>query len=233
MFSDRLKEIRNDLNMNMKQMAEKLAIPYTTYVGYEKGEREPSFAMLGNLAVLFGVSADYLLGVSDTKSFVKNQSAFCNSEIQQSYEKLDKHGRQIVDTVLAIESERCAAENEEQIQIRHSFYKVSAGLGYDLDDSESWEMISVPDTPEAERADFALTIQGDSMEPVYFDGDIVLVKQQDQINQGEVGIFIVNGEGYIKKLGRNRLISLNAVYEDIVFNENDHICCAGKVIGRV
>ena len=96
-----------------------------------------------------------------------------------------------------------------------------------------WEIIDIPDTPEARRADFALTIQGDSMEPIYFDGDIVLVKQQEQLNTGEIGIFVVNGDGFIKKLGKNRLISLNAVYEDIYLSENDRINCIGKVIGRV
>lgn len=121
------------------------------------------------------------------------------------------------------------------ITIRHSVYKVSAGLGFDLDEGDRWETIRIPDTPEARKADFALTIKGNSMEPVYRSGDIVLVKQQDAVDVGEIGIFMVEGAGYIKKYGGDRLISLNADYEDILFQEHDTdpIRCFGKVIGRV
>ena len=102
-----------------------------------------------------------------------------------------------------------------------------------MGDEDDWTDIDVPDTPEARKADFALTIQGDSMEPIYFDGDIVLVKQQDIVDVGEVGIFVLNGAGYIKKNGGNRLISLNEKYDDIVISEYDNCKCFGKVVGRI
>ncbi|MDE7193877.1 MAG: S24 family peptidase, partial [Oscillospiraceae bacterium] len=86
---------------------------------------------------------------------------------------------------------------------------------------------------ETRRADFALTIQGDSMEPVYHDGDIVLVKQQDAVDVGQIGIFVLNAAGYIKKNGGDRLISLNEKYDDILIEEYDDCRCVGKVIGRV
>ncbi len=129
-----------------------------------------------------------------------------------------------------------AAEQEEPtIEIRHSYYKVSAGTGYNLDAYNQWDTIEVPDTPEANKADFALTISGDSMEPVYYNGDIVLVKSQSAVDNGEIGIFIVEDNGYIKKYGGDRLISLNAAYDDIMFSDYnpEDIRCMGLVIGRV
>lgn len=121
------------------------------------------------------------------------------------------------------------------IEIRHSYYKVSAETGYDLSDGDQWDSIEIPDTHEARRADFALTISGDSMEPVYYDGDIVLVKSQPAVDDGEIGIFIIENNGYIKKYGSDRLISLNAEYDDIMFSDynSDDIRCVGLVIGRV
>lgn len=73
------------------------------------------------------------------------------------------------------------------------------------------------------------------MESVYFNDNIFLVKEQAAIDIGEVGIYTIEGEGYIKKYGGDRLISLNAEYEDITFAEHDEerIRCVGKVIGRV
>lgn len=157
----------------------------------------------------------------------------------RKYNALDNFGKKAVNDLLNNEYERCTAisevDDEQEIEIRRSYYKVSAGTGFNLGNDDDWETISVPDTPEARKADFALTIQGRSMEPVYFDGDIVLVKEQSAIDIGQIGIFIIEGNGYIKKYGGDRLISLNAEYDDIIFSEHDEdsIRCVGKVIGRV
>lgn len=61
----RLKELREDRQLNMRQAAKALGIPYTTYISYEKGEREPNSEMLINLAEFFNCSIDYLVGRSD------------------------------------------------------------------------------------------------------------------------------------------------------------------------
>lgn len=62
MFENRLKELRLAKGLNMRQMAKLLNIQYTTYVGYEKNEREPNSEILIKMADALGVSADYLLG---------------------------------------------------------------------------------------------------------------------------------------------------------------------------
>lgn len=122
--------------------------------------------------------------------------------------------------------------NIECITIKHSIYKVSAGKGYSLDD-EDWEEINVIRTSESEQADFAVTVDGDSMLPDYKDGDIVLVKQQDTIELGQIGIFTMNNnQGFIKESGVNCLISHNPEYDDIVPTENDIIECNGLVLGK-
>lgn len=123
-------------------------------------------------------------------------------------------------------------ESKPTITIKYALNKASAGTGFSLD-GDCWEEMSVPDTPDARRADFALSIVGDSMEPIYFDGDIILVKEQDYIDVGEIGIFTVNDSGYIKKKGQWSLISLNSKYKDIKPNEYDNVKCWGKVIGRI
>ena len=122
--------------------------------------------------------------------------------------------------------------NIECITIKHSIYKVSAGKGYSLD-GEDWEEINVVRTSESEQADFAVTVDGDSMLPDYKDGDIVLVKQQDTIELGQIGIFTMNNnQGFIKESGVNCLISHNPDYDDIIPTENDIIECNGLVLGK-
>lgn len=59
---NRLRDLRLALGWNMKQAAEEIGIPYTTYVGYEKGEREPNSEMLIALADFYDCSIEFLLG---------------------------------------------------------------------------------------------------------------------------------------------------------------------------
>jgi phage repressor protein C with HTH and peptisase S24 domain len=84
-----------------------------------------------------------------------------------------------------------------------------------------------------DRADYAVRVSGDSMEPRFFNGDIVIVESCREIPEGKVGIFLYNGESYIKKFGGDRLISVNQKYPDIVFGENDDIRCLGLVLGTI
>ena len=52
---------------------------------------------------------------------------------------------------------------------------------------------------------FALRINGDSMEPLYHNGDMVLVQNCSSVEVGELGIFVLDGDGYFKKYGGDRI----------------------------
>ena len=113
---------------------------------------------------------------------------------------------------------------------RLSSNKASAGCGYDLNDPDQWKSIEVVDTPEARQADFAVEVEGRSMEPDYLDGDIVYISLASEVPVGQVGLFIQNGRGYIKEAGEGHIISRNPEYDDI-FPEDGDIECKGRVIG--
>ena len=95
------------------------------------------------------------------------------------------------------------------------------------------EDLFVPESAEAEQADFVISVGGDSMEPTYHDGDKVFVEKCDAVDVGEVGIFVVNGDVYIKELGSKCLISHNEKYKPIRIGESDSVYCWGRVIGIV
>jgi SOS-response transcriptional repressor LexA/DNA-binding Xre family transcriptional regulator len=109
---------------------------------------------------------------------------------------------------------------------------VSAGPGVYLDD-ELAEPISIPMNDKTESVSFALRISGNSMEPKYHDGDIVLVENAESVNVGELGIFILDGNGYFKKYGGDRLISLNDEYGDILLRDYVESVCCGRVVGKL
>ncbi|GAB0296508.1 S24 family peptidase [Staphylococcus pseudintermedius] len=82
--------------------------------------------------------------------------------------------------------------------------------------------------------DFALQVNGDSMEPMFEDKEIIFIDKTKQINSGQIGIFVIDGEAYLKKVFINeegiRLVSLNSKYPDLFFDKNHDIKVAGKVI---
>lgn len=106
---------------------------------------------------------------------------------------------------------------------------VSAGDGNYLD-SDDYEMIEVDDlVPES--ADYAVKVKGDSMMPRFVDRQIIFIHEQSALDEGEIGIFCLNNDAYLKKLGRGSLISLNPKYDPIPIKEHDEIKVFGKVVG--
>lgn len=201
----------------------------------------PKYEILNSIADYFNVSVGTLFDGIEKNSPTVTLTAD-EQDLLDIYNSLSpkSQGRLRERAEVLAELEAPAVNEPEEveeptIQIKHSYYRVSAGTGFELDEGDNWETIEIPDTPDARKADFAITIKGNSMEPIYFDGDIVLVKQQPAVELGEIGIFDIEDNGYIKKYGGDRLISLNAEYDDIILSDYDEerIHCFGKVIGRV
>lgn len=109
--------------------------------------------------------------------------------------------------------------------------EVSAGTGLWLSD-ETIETILYP--KPIPTHDIALRVKGNSMEPLFQDGEVVFVRKTQSVNSGQIIIIIVNNEAYIKKLYKRhdevRLISLNSDYDDIVLTEYDQIEVVGIVV---
>lgn len=112
---------------------------------------------------------------------------------------------------------------------------VSAGTGSFLVDGPK-ETVRIDESILPEDTTFGVRISGDSMEPEFHDGQIAWVLQQESVANGEIGIFALNGEAYIKKLQNDKdgifLISLNEKYTPIKVGENDRLDIFGKVLGK-
>lgn len=64
-MGEKLKELRHERNLTLKQVSEYLGLTTKGYNFYELGLREPSIATLKKLCQLYEVSADYLIGLTD------------------------------------------------------------------------------------------------------------------------------------------------------------------------
>ena len=118
-------------------------------------------------------------------------------------------------------------------QLPRFYIAASAGTGEYLD-SDAYEMIDVG-SEVSDQADFGITLAGDSMEPLYVNGQTVWVHRQETLHNGEIGIFYYDGNAYCKKYmdddDQIHLISLNKKYAPIPVDESKVFKIFGKVVG--
>lgn len=231
MIGKKIRERREELGMSQEQLANLLGIGKSAISNYETNVSSPKETILLKLFDVLQCDANYLYEdfLNDSEEFIVSISEEKNIK---KYRTLDECGKEAVDSILDIEYRRCKNELKQPIFTfrRLSENKASAGTGFDLNNPDEWKEIEVVDTPEARQADFAVEVEGASMEPDYYDGDIVYISLASEIPAGQVGLFIQNGKGYIKEAGNGRIISRNPEYEDIYPTDGD-IECKGRVIG--
>lgn len=229
--------IRQTITRNLNELMEKnriRAIDLAEAVGVSKsavshwlaGDNSPNIEVLAKICQVYGVKMSEMLNDRTELSPTEKQHI-------KKYRSLDLYGQKAVDNLMDIELERCSlvVGMPHMISLPMVELKASAGTGQWLGDDEYTTRVDVLDTPEARRANVVIEVSGDSMEPRYHDGDKVLVKLQPTVEQNEIGIFIVDNCGYIKKLGVNELISVNKEYDNIPLNEYNDVTCVGKVVG--
>ena len=237
-IGSRIKDARINKEMTQEDLASKLGVTKGAIANYENGVSIPKSEVLLKLFVILECDPNYIY--QDEIKALENTFTTTISEQKmiEKYRNLDRYGVETVNSVLDIEYQRVKEEimkEESYPMIPKVLYgcSPSAGVGNYLPDDIDESAIMVPDTPKTRKADYVLKVDGKSMEPEYMDGDLVLVKKQDQVDIGEVGIYLVDGEALIKEAQNGYLRSLNPEFENINLNENSEVHCMGKVIGKL
>lgn len=110
----------------------------------------------------------------------------------------------------------------------------AAGLGNYLD-APVFRKEQYPHGMIPRGTNFGVLISGDSMEPKIHNAATCFVQSAPRVENGEIGIFVLNGESFCKQLvlkdGQVRLHSFNSAYKDIVIKETDDLRTVGRVIG--
>lgn len=263
-YISRIKKIKSEKKITNDKLSELTGIPLGTLSKILAGISDsPKLSNIVAICEALGCSVNYLLTGEQEND---NNYVLSKEEMAMvdSYRRLDAHGKDMVNIVIAKEAERIGADTEPAARAVHVSKErtsgakilspidtrvsassdvkkrgillynlpVSAGPGVYLDDTAS-EEIKIPDNEKTANADFALRISGNSMEPKYHDGDILLVEDADYVEVGELGVFILDGNGYFKKYGGDRLISINPEYKDILLKDYAEAVCCGRVTGKL
>ncbi len=230
----RIKQARENKGLTQAELGTLINATGSAITNYERGISHPKEPLLLALMKALDVDANYLFqDVIDLKSDIKLTLA--EQQLINNYRKLSPYSKEIVEYIIDKELNRPKEVREECAVYEFVAYygnsKISAGTGIDLIDNPPTEYVKIACDSGLCNADFVLNVSGDSMLPQFENGDRIAIKQTSSIDIGEIGIFIVDGENYIKKLGKNELISLNTTYKPMQID--DATICIGKVLGKV
>lgn len=244
-FLEKLEALLAREHLNRRTLSLKTGIPYTTIDNWYKRSYEGlKLSTAGKLASFFGTTTDYFLREEltdpDYGKTAGFQVEFSEMGLLQKYRALDTYGKRAVEAVLDTAHDRMThtAQREQKGWITYiTCYDlaVSAGTGEPLGDTYYTTKLEIPTQRVPENAHCCLRVNGDSMEPAYKDGDIVFIQRVEDgaLREGEVGIFALNGEGYIKQLGHRQLLSFNPKYPPIAVGAYDRLECQGRVLGKL
>lgn len=178
-------------------------------------------------------------GLSDFEPTVKKAPSLSDEamKVARDYQGLDRWGRGMVREVIGHEQTRMEEEAslvkmsfpEKIVRFRVPEYShpMSAGTGVeaDLEFPNDLELVKAP----PRGTSYVAHVTGNSMEPDFHDGDMVFVHAVEEIPVGRIGVFLMNGQQWVKELGHGVLISHNRDYDPITITDGTR--CQGLVIG--
>ena len=218
---EKLKARRKELKMTQKDIADRLGISYQAYSAWERGVKKPSKEKVKQLEQILNVQKGY----------------FTEIEIVRLYNNLtDKGKNQALSYVRnLVQKEQCknVISISEKLYEYRVYEKMSAGIGSSVYNDQDYDTVYF----DKELAhDFASWVFGDSMEPKYQNGSVVLIRETGFDYDGAVYAVVWNSQTFIKKVYRDeeglRLVSINKDYKDIhiPYDENPRI--VGKIVGN-
>lgn len=192
----RLSEARRCLGLNQNQLADLLArhgisVKVAAVSKWEKGETVPNAYQLLALCQALQIPDILPFFTGTNTDTALNETGL--KKLQDYREDLIASGRYR----RVPEKKAPVLPCVSYIEMPVSLFSVSAGTGQFLDE-ENFEKKSFPAHTVPKHADFAIRVSGDSMEPVYQEGQYVWIQKCSRLTPGETGIFVHDGESFIK-----------------------------------
>ena len=228
-FPEMVKHFRLQKNLTMEELAKKLGKAKSSISKWESGERSPKIYEIEEIAEFFNVEPNVMMF-----GFGKVKSTSTTKQILDSvFSKLEEPRQ---DKVVAYAKSELDDQNKV-VNIKDYTYDyydnaVSAGTGQYIGTSQR-ETITLPVEFDA---DYVVPVYGDSMEPEYHDGDYIFIESTVNLNDGEIGVFELYGDTYVKQLmledDHAYLHSLNKKYKDMKVDADSDFRVLGRVVGR-
>ena len=230
-YGVRIRSLRLARGMNQPQLAAALGITKNAITNWEAGTTRPDLDTVAKLCEVLDISADTFFSLPIRADGLSDEEW----ELIRTLRQLSKHERRTVAQLANAMVENDAQafreaceQNFERLEL--SLLPASAGTGEPLYDSYERKYIYLHVNRDVCRANEVITVHGDSMVPTFYDGDELLIEHTEILDPGEIGVFVVAGEGYVKEYRPDGLHSHNPKYKTIRPTEDDDVRCVGRVL---
>lgn len=251
-FGEKLAEYLKNNEMDQKELAELLGVKEQTISAYITKKNNPTYDRFVQICTQLKVDSNYFIGSFNNE---KESESKLNPEEQyiiDHYKSLTPHDREIVDHIFNMKTEEptkpiikfesIVTDDIKALPLVKQ--KASAGIGDPTHQlSNDADKVCFPKNVVPEGVTHAIIIDGFSMEPTFFNGQIVFINAEKECNDGDFGIFQVitpeKTDIYCKQLkyddyGRRYLHSTSTRADDPEFTESEDTIleCIGKIITK-
>ena len=243
MFTDRLIKLRQARGWTKKEFSARIGKTQQTVGKWENGSNAPTFKDLVKLVGLFGVTSDYLPSKYAYPPINDNKQ----EQVEEMFKELDEGNQDA--TVDFIENRldnqhisKEIKENDLKKQIGINDERPTKRISiYARVNSQGFELSEVPvdclDYPVPIPVhDIAIKVVGKSMEPSFFDDEVLFIMKDSILRAGDISIVQINSRFFVMKVGQNRengeilLNPLNSDKPPITLSEKDDFIIFGKVV---
>lgn len=232
-FSEILRQYRKKARLSQQELALGMNVTRNTIINWESGRNKPDYSCIPALCSLLDIPVHKLFDMpSDVGLSLQEEQVLANFRL------LSPLGRNLVDKVLGIMvdeelSARQSALRENTVFVEIRPAAVAAGAGVEVADAVPSYTFLRRNSINA-RADGIVRVSGDSMEPVYHDGDYVYYAATEEARPGTDIIVDTDDGAVIKRVAEDRsLCSLNADRPYPVKSEDNRLVVRGRVLGVV
>ncbi|HAG13816.1 MAG TPA: hypothetical protein DCG49_08145 [Ruminococcus sp.] len=227
----RIKYFRMQKGMDQKDIAQQFGISAYAVSSWESGRTRPDLSILPQLCDFLGITLYDLYGIEAPVDRLTEKE----KQLLSAYRVLSDGHQHVVDQLLESLKEAEITEKCPDLTILTLCDKqLVAGFDSGAEFEDAGEPIYLYTSDLVRQADLVFPVSGNSMEPEYHDGDLVLVQRYPgcpALQYGETGAFIVGNSTYIKIYEKDGLHSLNKRYKAIKFSSDDSVFLIGRVLG--
>ena len=232
-ISKNIRKFREQIGMEQKELSIELGMSESTVGNWERGYSKPTLDVLLPLCKILGITLYDLFGVNDP---VMKYSAG-EQMLMSDYRELSMYHKEAVKNLIGNLRKAEVMEDIPEITMLTYFSRqLAAGVGDPTDLYDEGNPMYFYSSELFDKADFVFTVNGESMEPDYHNGDMVLIQKFPEcgdLNPGEIGAFMIGNEAYIKEFQPDGLHSLNPKFNTMKFTQEDKVYLIGRVIGIV
>ena len=237
-YGELIRRQRKAKKMNQEELGALVRVGKNAVGAWEAGRSRPDVGSVPVICEALDLSLEEFFGMSESHPERNKEDDGITPEerftLIRRYGSLNAYNRQVVMRQMSLlkDMQDDIWKPRKVIRLFRNELAASAGPGEVLDTAVGEEVYLFADRI-TDKPDEIIRVNGNSMEPTYYDGDQVMIRHTTSIRPGEIGVFICGDTGYIKEYQADGLHSHNPAYATISFSEGEAVRCIGKVLGKI